>query len=829
MLSFKSLLFGNNGGLTHKKLESMTQRNKFSEYLPWVAYDNETRVYLNIDNTLGFIWECSPLCFAGEKTAAILQGLFRVGLPEGSIIQFILYADENINSFIKQYREVQVRKNPIVQNTTEKFSRFLLNGVKGLNSLSGIPIRNFRLFVTVKMPLDDIKRISIEDIHGTVEEILRGANLYPQPLEPEGLLDWMRRFLNDYPSENNGNYDDNVPIRKQAILSDSIVRKRLSTLEIGEKIFRCTTPKCFPKEVDLLQTNELIGGIQGIISDTDQLRTPFMYTLNIVMQNLKSKLHTKCNMVLQQQGVGSFAPSLMRKKEEYLWAVDELEKGTRFLRIIPVFWVWGDNHKIVTESITRVKRVWESLGYIMQEDKGILPILFISSLPFGLYNKGRNIDNLDRDFIAPADTVSSLLPIQSDFGGAGKPILVFSGRKGQICGLDVFDPAASNHNIFIAAGSGNGKSFLVNYIVYNYYASNALIRLIDLGGSYKKLTKMFNGRFIDFSEKTDMCLNPFSNVIEVKHDLSVIASIIAQMIYSTSSNPRLSETEMTIIKNAVRWAYDTEGSDADIDTVYTYLKSFPKHASDLDFDCEDKEQCTEDITKIAQMLSYNIQEFTSNGIYGRYFNGKSTFDISSDEFVVLELENLKHQKELFNVVTLQIINAVTQDLYLSDRSRARLNIFEEASQFMKEGAILKEVIEEGYRRARKYGGSFTVVTQSVLDRKAFGSVGDVISSNSAFKFFLESGDFEKARAEKLVDYDEFTMNLLKSVKTNKPRYSEIFMDTPFGTGVARLVVDPFSYYVYTSDAKEISEIEALVDGGMSYEEAIREMVCKYRS
>jgi len=824
-----SFLFGSNGGLTHKKLQSMTQRSKFSEYLPWVAYDDETRVYLNIDNTIGFIWECSPLCFAGEKTAAILQGLFRVGFPEGSVIQCILYADENIDSFIKQYKDVQVRKNPIVQNTTEKFSRFLLGGVKGLNNLSGIPIRNFRLFVTVKMPLDDTKRINIEDIHGTVEEILRGANLYPKPLEPGGLLDWMRRFLNDGPSENNGNYDDNVPIRKQAILSDSIVRKKLSTLEVGEKIFRCTTPKCFPKEVDLLQTNELIGGIQGIISDTDQLRTPFMYTVNIVMQNLKSKLHAKCNMVLQQQGVGSFAPSLMRKKEEYLWAVDELEKGTKFLRIIPVFWIWGNNHKIVTESITRVKRVWESLGYIMQEDKGILPILFISSLPFGLYNKGKNIDNLDRDFIAPADTVSTLLPVQSDFSGTGKPILVFSGRKGQICGLDVFDPAASNHNIFIAAGSGNGKSFLVNYIVYNYYASNALIRLIDLGGSYKKLTKMFNGRFIDFSEKTDMCLNPFSNVIEVKHDLSVIASIIAQMIYSTSSNPRLSETEMTIIKNAVRWAYHTEGSDADIDTVHAYLNSFPKHATDLNFDCEDKEQCTEDITKIAQTLSYNIQEFTSNGIYGRYFNGKSTFDISSDEFVVLELENLKHQKELFNVVTLQIINAVTQDLYLSDRSRARLNIFEEASQFMKEGAILKEVIEEGYRRARKYGGSFTVVTQSVLDRKAFGSVGDVISSNSAFKFFLESEDFEKARAEKLVDYDEFKMNLLKSVKTNKPRYSEIFMDTPFGTGVARLVVDPFSYYVYTSDAKEISEIEALVDGGMSYDQAIREMVRKYRS
>jgi conjugal transfer ATP-binding protein TraC len=35
--------------------------------------------------------------------------------------------------------------------------------------------------------------------------------------------------------------------------------------------------------------------------------------------------------------------------------------------------------------------------------------------------------------------------------------------------------------------------------------------------------------------------------------------------------------------------------------------------------------------------------------------------------------------------------------------------------------------------------------------------------------------------------------------------------------------------VFTSDASESAEIEAMVDGGMSYEDAIREMVKNYRS
>jgi len=95
---------------------------------------------------------------------------------------------------------------------------------------------------------------------------------------------------------------------------------------------------------------------------------------------------------------------------------------------------------------------------------------------------------------------------------------------------------------------------------------------------------------------------------------------------------------------------------------------------------------------------------------------------------------------------------------------------------------------------------------------------------------LESGDFEKAKEEKIIDMGEFGMQLLKSVKSNRPKYSEIFMDTPYGQGVARLAVDPFSYYLFTSDAKEKAEIDYIVkEKGKDYAEAIEEMVGKYRS
>ncbi len=819
-MGLSQLLFGHD--VTTSDLMHLSFRKQFSDYLPWLAYDPETKVYLNADDTIGFLWECGPLSFANEKVTTTLEGLFRVNHPEGTIIQFILYADNYLKPYINAYKSCKQRDDQVTLEQANVYARFMEDGVKGMENIAGIPLRDFRLFVSLKMPLNspETKALNIEDLFNTVMEILKGAGLHPSVFEPPELLDWSRRMFNTHASANNSHYDEEVPLAKQVIFAETLVKNHYDHMEIGNRFWRCTTPKKFPKEVDFFQTNQLFGGIWGLQNDTDQYRTPFLFTLNIVFQNMGPELHMKCNLLLQQQAVGSLAPSLMRKKEENLWAVDEIEKGTKFIKIIPVLWLFGNDKKTVSESIVRARRVWEAQGYIMQEDKGILPILFLSSLPFGLINKGRNVDNIDRHQIAPSNSVASILPVQSDFSGGGKPVLVFVGRKGQLCGLDIFDKHVNNSNVFVAASSGSGKSFLVNYLSYNYYAAGALCRIIDIGGSYKKMTKLCNARFLDFGGADNLCMNPFSSIIDEKYDLPIVSSIMAQMVYSSAENQKPSETEMTLLKDAVSWAYGKYGTDAGVDAVHQYLSTYPDKAINSTLATS---KSAAEITGIAHTMAFNLREFTSDGHYGQYFNGRSNFNIKDDEFVVLELEHLKPQKELFKVITLQVINAVTQDLYLSDRSRPRLIIFDEAWQFIKSGQILQEVIEEGYRRARKYGGSFVVITQSLLDLKQFGSVGDVIKSNSAFKFYLEADDFEKAKAENLIDYDEFTMKWLKSTKSNRPKYSEIFMDTPFGLGIARLTVDRFSYWVYTSDAGEIAKIDALVDQGHSYLDAINHL------
>jgi len=821
---FTGILFGKNGGLTHRELEKMTFRNKFSDYLPYVAYDEETEVYLNTDGTAGFIWECTPLVYASPAIFDTLRGLFSASLPVKSVLQFMLYADPYIKPVIDAYRRLRERDNELVNYATDAVYEFMMEGArKGVKNFQGIPVRNFRLFVSLKMPME--KDIDATDIRDTVYEILKGAYLFPMSVKPPHLIDFLMRLFNDNPPEKPV-YNDAIPISKQIILSETPIKAKWSGMEIGSRHFKCLTPKSMPTRVDPLLFNYLTGDIWGPKSDTNQIRQPFFITVNIIYDSLKAKIHGKCNFVLQQQAVGSFAPSLKRKQEEYTWAAGEVEKGTPFVRLMPLVWLIGNSPEEVREGAARVKRIWEARGFNMQEDRGILKVLFISSLPFGLYNIKGNLNMLDRDFICDADSAVYCLPVQSDFEGGQEPYNLFVGRKGELVSIDLFDKRANNMNALVAAETGSGKSFFTNYVVFNYYASGGIVRIIDIGGSYKKLCKILGGVFIEFSKNSNIVLNPFSHVVDINEDASTITAILSQMAFSATKMVP-TETERTLIKNAVHFAYDNNGSEADIDTVYEYLSSFPKYADEvIDINCKGNEDCIADLRLLASKLAFNLRDFTTQGPYGHWFNGPSTLDISKDEFVVLELEELKKQPELFRVITLQVLNYVTQDLYLSDRSRKRLIIFDEAWQFFKEGDMLRNIIEEGYRRARKYGGSFTTITQSLLDLEMFGAVGDVIRDNSAYKFFLESPSFEKAKDRKIIDYDPFLMQLLKSTKSPKPRYSEIFMDTPIGVGIARLVVDPFSYYLFTSDAGEIAQIEKLVASGMSYAEAIREMVKK---
>lgn len=814
-------------GPRHDDIRRLGLRSAFSDFLPYRAYTAETKQYHNGDDTVGRIWECRALPFMTDKAYKSLISILRQEYPDQTVFQFMLFPDSYLEPIMDSYLSLKTRDDPVVLEAARRYADHLSEGRTGVDKMRGIPTRNFRLFVSVKAPAPGLSPEQVAQI----EEGLQASSFAPVNLQPGALLAFLRRLFNRHTAGNSEAYNEGRYINKQAINADDPVEEIKGGLSFGGKFAACLTPKSTPEMAEPLGMNALIGGFTGPQDDATQLKHQFIWTTTVFFRARKEEIKRKIGITMAQRAGGSLAKSLQRRNIEGDWILDELEKEP-YCNVITSMWILGDSIEHLNEGVARARGLWEKQNFDMQREVQIQRMMLLTALPFGLYcGRGwSNVALMERDFQMSVAAAAMLCPIQSDFAGGMKPVMMLVGRKGQIITLDLFDKGSSNYNFLCAAGSGSGKSFFTNSLVNNYYGTGALIRLTDIGYSYKKQCAAVGGRYIDVGDQAaKLCVNPFQisaaenrDSEDQEGDVIATAYVILTMIYSNTGTANVDETQVTLVKDAVTFAFERDGGEYGVDHVHEYLATYPKYAGDVRL---------QKVIDLAHEMAFNLRDFCSKGLYGKLFNGESTLRIASDEFVVFELEELQNNPELFRVMSLQVINAVTQDLYLNtDRSVRRFMLFDEAWKYLgvsqdgsRQGAstsLIGKVIEEGYRRARKYGGSTGIVTQSPLDLPNFGPAGRVINGNSAFKFFLESNTYGEAIRQGILDYEGLLEDLVKSIRNAKPNYSEILFDTPFGRGAGRLCLDPYNYWVNTTDPSEVAKYDALVAKGLAPREAM---------
>jgi len=809
------------GGLTFARLQRSVAREAYSDFLPLVAWDSEEQAFICIDDGWAYGWELTPSAYMFAHVQQALTGLLNIHFPEGTVLQLHSLADPMIDQALDAFLDLKTRPDPLIQASARRMADYLRSGTDGLDALHGIPLRDFRLFLSVKT-----RQKLGQDLRRQVEEQL--AKLAIRAMEPQETVSLYRRIFNGLTAHAPGHFDDGEdgalyrPIRKQIIDAGPDLVFDGPEVFLGNQVARCLTPRSPARRITAERANRLLGGMRGAAEDSDQIGGPFLFTLNVLFDHSQFEIHKRAQILSAQKAAGSFAVEVGKQIEEISWVLDEAG-SSRFLTIIPIVWVFGKTRAEAREMAARAKRLWEAepLPWMMQEESYLNPVLLPMSLPFGLYPEKRTMRLLERDFKMPVKAAVLLSPVQSDFRGGGRPALLYAGRKGQLVTLDLFDPRINNYNFIVSAESGAGKSFLLNNLCQQYFAQGALIRIIDIGGSYRKLCTLCSGRYIDIGEER-LVLNPFDMGFALDGEdkqsaISMAVAIVAEMA-NAATRKGVSTSQWNLLKSAVQWTIESGRAQDGIDAVRHWLGAYPAEAtSDLDR--------VEHLVPTARELAFNLRDFASDGAYGHFFNGPSSFDISRDEFVVLELERLKAMPDLFNVIVMVVVNAVTQELYLSARDRPRFVLCDEAAQFLtrSEGQDLSRLAEafgQGYRRARKYQGSFGVVLQSLNDLLLFGGTGQVILENAATRFLLQGSTYAQAAQNKIIDYSPFLLDLLKSVRNAKPHYSEIFIDSPLGVGIARLVVDPFSYWINTSAPREVAAFESLIRQGASPLEAI---------
>jgi len=67
------------------------------------------------------------------------------------------------------------------------------------------------------------------------------------------------------------------------------------------------------------------------------------------------------------------------------------------------------------------------------------------------------------------------------------------------------------------------------------------------------------------------------------------------------------------------------------------------------------------------------------------------------------------------------------------------------------------------------------------------------------------------------------------VSTEHGYYSEIYIHSPMGSGLGRLILDPFSMLTYSTRAEDYEAIKRLREQGVSVADAIEQLVAQRES
>jgi conjugal transfer ATP-binding protein TraC len=223
-------------------------------------------------------------------------------------------------------------------------------------------------------------------------------------------------------------------------------------------------------------------------------------------------------------------------------------------------------------------------------------------------------------------------------------------------------------------------------------------------------------------------------------------------------------------------------------------------------------------------ISTQLDKFAQGGAYARYFAGIPTIDFSND-FIVLELEELKNKKDLGSVVLLIMMYRITEEMYRMGRERRKLVLIDEAYDLLDGGAAAGTFIGAGYRRARKYNGAFGTATQSINDYYA-NAASTAALENADWQFILRQKEetiAALAKSDRLV-MGEAMKRVLLSMRKVDGEYSEVFVKCPVGQGLMRFIVDPHSLLLYSSKGEDFIAIAKLRDQGLTIEQAVEQVL-----
>ena len=820
----------------------MNPQQQFAEWLPYSAYIATEQLFVNRDG-LGFVLEVLPQAGADERMVEVLMSLFTTS-PPGTGVQFHLLASPHLRPTLCRYANLRLEDEDQAQKAAQwgrparndnLFRRLarqrvghLLGGAHGsLTSGFHYQLRDFRLLFSVCIPghaSTMARREQLLNLRDAMTSTLQAASLPNRVCDATDLIRWCALFTNadrlqqvEAPPQV---YDEGCELRDQIVDFDTIQDALPNALrfwkvdrdEVLEARF--FSVKSYPEHYALWQMGALIG---DLMQPALQYHCPFLLTLGVhILDPHQTKAVVTGNHVRASQNarskMASVMPDVSKKLQDWTAAAQALDSGGNLVSLYHQLALFCRPEQAASAQET-AQAIWRSRGFALNADTYLQRQALLASLPMSLSPRlHKDLAKMRRVTRKTTANAAHLAPLVTEWRGTRTPALIFGGRRGQLMTLDLFDNDLGNYNAAVIGAPGAGKSVLLNELAWSYRAIGAKVWMQDLGRSFEKLCRKANGTYIEFRPEVDLCLNPFTQVQDINDDIDLLEAAIAKM---ASMHSHLDEVQYKAISAMVLKLFKAYGNDLTLTGLRDAFKDGNLEALGLHQDQRLKD------------LAVMLNPYARDGQYARFFEGRNNVDFSND-FIVIENEELKRRADLHAVVTLMLLHRITGDMYLT-RNRRKLLIIDELKQQLGEAGaddpVKAVVIEEAARRARKYGGALITATQSADDY--FGSVQMEAALNCSDWMFLlrqKAESIEMLQRKGRLPLDEAKKRLLQSLRVEPGSFAELYITSPVGEGVARSILDPATHLLFSNKLEDNAPLDALRAQGLSIDDAITELL-----
>ncbi len=797
---------------------SVFKRYRFSDFLPWVFWDKDEALYINNDNTYGFVFEITPRIKMGIKTADAVEEMLNK-LPQDTFLQIMLYGSPNIVPIVEQWKLGHMaRDEEVLKAILEETAQMYYKKTKEpITSTFNVKLRNHRTIISVK----GRDKRKILDYKVSLEGILQANKFFPRELSPRDLKPLLWEIFNiNHDLKEIPGYDENIPINRQVIAPNTKIIVKDTHLEIDGKTWITLAPQKLSTYAFIADFGEKMGDFTTRNPEMSIFPDNFIVTLSTCRLPAKklAQVENYHKIIATQKWDRRIFRAFAKAQDESTEILDRIDSKEPLFAMDLNILVAGNSYEEAKRNVEVVKNFYKNggntRGIVLEETYGIHQLNFLASLPMGI-NEEYVFDTTRKYRTMFMKNVAQYAPLEADFKGQGDNFLLIT-RRAQLAGYDLFNSDKS-FNAYVVATSGAGKSVFLQTIALNSYARGDRVFVLDYDNSFYGLCQALDAQYIALNPHKPISFNPFSElktIEQLKEDLAYLSDFVYMLGANKSEIKSLEEEKLikTRIQEVLIELFQEYGNKLEITHIRNKLRK-EKDRRFIDF-------------------AIQLSAFCRDGIYGKFFEGPNQFNIEK-EFIAVEFREMSEHPDIRDPIIMMLIYHLNQMMYLGKNRQGRIQIIlDEGHRFLGKNPRMDDFIEQAYRRARKYNGSIILATQGfddIYDPKSGGlsAAGKVIIANSPWKFFLTQTEtsINMLFQSGVFNFDEMDKKVLRSIHTNKGEYSEIFVITPNELKLPnRLIMNKFFYYITTTDPKDKEKIKKYTDMGLDYISAIKKIL-----